>query len=202
MRFMSFSRAVEFTLGWEGGFSNDPADPGNWTGGEVGKGALVGTKFGISAASYPDVDLANLTRDDAKAIYRRDYWEALGLDADQYGPDYQVVAFDSAVQHGVGTVRAWMRRFPTVEGLLVHRLGFYLQLRNFDRYGRGWVRRLHSLMAMVLHSKNELAEVTSFWLVCSPTLTIPMPYVKASVVGTKLYVRMYQYDSEYDDNLN
>lgn len=199
---MSFSRAVEFVLGWEGGFNNDPQDSGNWTGGVVGKGVLLGTKYGISAASYPSLDIKSLTREQAVEIYHRDYWVALGLDSGGFTADYEVVAFDSGVQHGVGVVKAWMRRFPSVEQLLTHRLGFYLELRNFDRYGRGWARRLHSLMAMVLRPKDELEDVDSFWLVCSPTLTIPMPYVKASVVGTKLYVRMYDYASEFDKNLN
>jgi lysozyme family protein len=57
-----FDQAVEFVLGHEGGYSNDPNDPG----GE--------TNFGISKRSYPDVDIKNLTREGAKEIYRRDFW--------------------------------------------------------------------------------------------------------------------------------
>ena len=57
-----FEPAVEWMLSHEGGYVNDPNDAG----GE--------TKYGISKRSYPDVDIAALTLDDAKAIYKRDYW--------------------------------------------------------------------------------------------------------------------------------
>ena len=62
----SFEPAVEKTLRWEGGKTTD-------TGGF--------TNFGISQKAYPGLDIEHLTRDGAKAIYRRDYWEPLNLDA-------------------------------------------------------------------------------------------------------------------------
>jgi lysozyme family protein len=46
----------------ERGYSNDSADYG----GE--------TKYGISKKSYPDWDIENLTKEDAIAIYKRDFW--------------------------------------------------------------------------------------------------------------------------------
>jgi lysozyme family protein len=55
---------------WEGGYENDPEDPG----GE--------TKFGISKRSYPSLDIAGLTRDHAIAIYYRDWWQKYKLDTD------------------------------------------------------------------------------------------------------------------------
>ncbi len=58
-----FRYAVEMVLQHEGGYVNDPSDPG----GE--------TKYGISKRSYPHLDIANLTREEAIAIYRRDWWE-------------------------------------------------------------------------------------------------------------------------------
>lgn len=78
---MGFDDSFAALIGNEGGFSNDPKDKGNWTGGGLGLGELKGTKFGISAARYPALDIANLSLDDAKAIYRRDYWGAGGCDA-------------------------------------------------------------------------------------------------------------------------
>ena len=47
---------------WEGGYVNDPNDPG----GE--------TKYGISKHAYPHEDIKGLTRDRAMAIYYRDFW--------------------------------------------------------------------------------------------------------------------------------
>lgn len=58
-----FRLAVDVVLRHEGGYVNDPADPG----GE--------TKFGISKRSYPDLDIASLTKAQAVEIYRRDWWE-------------------------------------------------------------------------------------------------------------------------------
>src|SRR5690606_3461871 len=58
-----FLRAVEVVLRHEGGYVNDPHDPG----GE--------TKYGISKRSYPSLDIANLTREDAIAIYYKDFWQ-------------------------------------------------------------------------------------------------------------------------------
>jgi hypothetical protein len=45
-------RILEGPIAHEGGYSNDPDDPGNWTGGKVGVGRLLGTKFGIAAKGY------------------------------------------------------------------------------------------------------------------------------------------------------
>lgn len=60
----SFDRAVAFVLDQEGGWTSD-------TGGA--------TRYGISQRAYPDIDLSTLTVEDAKRIYRRDYWNALDL---------------------------------------------------------------------------------------------------------------------------
>lgn len=61
-----FEHAVSVVLAHEGGYVNDPRDPG----GE--------TKYGISKRSYPSLDIVNLTREDAIAIYYRDWWQRYG----------------------------------------------------------------------------------------------------------------------------
>ncbi|PMN73680.1 glycoside hydrolase family 108 protein [Enterovibrio norvegicus] len=82
----SFCHAVHFVLEREGGYVNDPLDAG----GE--------TQFGISKRSYPEVDIAALTIDDAIAIYHRDFWLRTGCDK---LPDKAAfMLFDAAVQHG------------------------------------------------------------------------------------------------------
>lgn len=58
----SFIDAVNVVLKDEGGYVNDPKD----NGGE--------TNYGISKRSYPNVDIKNLTRDGAIAIYYKDFW--------------------------------------------------------------------------------------------------------------------------------
>ena len=82
-----FNKAVDKLLALEGGYVNDPDDPA----GE--------TKFGISKRSYPDLDIANLTRDEAIEIYRRDWWKKYGYGRIEYGPLAEKV-FDLAVNMG------------------------------------------------------------------------------------------------------
>ena len=74
---MNFDVAFEKLIGHEGGYVNDARDPG----GE--------TKYGISKRAYPDEDIAGLTLERAKQIYRRDYWDAVQA---EYLPD--AVRFD------------------------------------------------------------------------------------------------------------
>lgn len=78
---MNFDQAFGALIGHEGGFQQDPNDRANWTSGKIGVGTLRGTKFGISAMSYPGEDIANLTLDRAKVIYKRDFWGPAGCDA-------------------------------------------------------------------------------------------------------------------------
>lgn len=54
--------AITFDLEDKGEVTNTPGD----------KGGL--TKWGISAAAYPNVDIRNLTREGAEALYKADYW--------------------------------------------------------------------------------------------------------------------------------
>lgn len=103
----SFDRAFAAVLGAEGGYTDNPADRGNWTSGTIGKGECRGTKYGISAAAYPSEDIRALTVDQAKAIYRRDYWDRISGDALPY--PVALVAFDAAVNSGVGRAVRWLQ---------------------------------------------------------------------------------------------
>ncbi len=88
----NFELAVSKILEREGGstYTNDPEDPG----GE--------TKFGISKAAHPKEDIANLTEDRAKEIYRANYWDPIRGD-DVERQDIAEVIFDTAVNMGVYT---------------------------------------------------------------------------------------------------
>ena len=33
------------------------------------------TKYGISSRAYPNIDVANITKEDARHLYRNDYWD-------------------------------------------------------------------------------------------------------------------------------
>lgn len=98
---MNFDEAFERLLGHEGGYSSDPDDRGNWTSGKIGQGILKGTKFGISAMSYPNLDIKNLRVDQAKEIYLKDYWIVAGCD--QVPQEVRFDLFDTAVNSGPRT---------------------------------------------------------------------------------------------------
>lgn len=142
-----FEFAFQLTIGNEGGFQNGKLDRGNWTGGFPGKGKLKGTKFGISAMSYPDLDIENLTLEQAHDIYERDYW--LAANCQDYPRPVACEVFDAAVNHGVeravGFVdsvisspdaQAWKAR------LVATRIRFYTGLKTWLVYGKGWANRI------------------------------------------------------------
>lgn len=140
-----FERSMTFLRKWEGGFQNNPEDHGNWTGGRKGVGELKGTKFGISAASYPDLDIVNLTQEQADAIYRRDYWQRSGADKLQWPAC--LLIFDTAVLHGVGTALNWQKEVGTDAFVLAaKRLRRYTQLDNWSVFGAGWTNRVAALL--------------------------------------------------------
>ena len=90
----AFTLAFATTVGLEGGLSLDPNDSGNYA-----NGKLVGTKYGISARSYPTLNIPSLTLSTAQAIYWTDYW--LKARCDVLPPRLAVFMFDSAVNNGV-----------------------------------------------------------------------------------------------------
>jgi len=145
----SFSRCITFTLAQEGGFSDNAADPGNWTGGQVGCGALRGTNFGISAAAYPALDIANLTQADAEAIYRRDYWSAVNADAILWLQQASGAPADGVL--GSETQAALAKGDPVqlAREALARRLEFSSHLSTWSNFGLGWTRRVLCLAGLI-----------------------------------------------------
>ena len=152
---MSFERAVEVILDLEGGYSDDPHDPGGRT------------KFGISQAAYPDMDIANLTGEQAITLYRRDYWDACKCSLLPW--PWQLYVFDGAVNQGVKTAIRIMQRVLGVKDdgvvgpvtlaaveradkdralrYMVARLMRYERLSGWDHYGAGWAYRLFRVVS-------------------------------------------------------
>ena len=174
----SFDTAVEKVIKAEGGFTNDPRDRGNWTSGVIGKGKCNGTKYGISAMSYPNVDIVNLTKDQAKAIYKAYYWDANHLD--KLKPNLAVQIFDAAVQHGSATAVKLLQKLigVNVDGVLgdgtiktleflnqetlvfryiAKRLEYYASLKTFSTYGKGWVNRMVANLEDAAQACEEVA---------------------------------------------
>ena len=86
--YTEFDEIIEVVLKHEGGYVNDPDDPG----GE--------TKYGISKKAYPDEDIKELTVERAKELYKRDYWDRFKVDN---LPDrIRHIYFDMCVNMGGG----------------------------------------------------------------------------------------------------
>lgn len=159
----TFDKCFTLLLGSEGGFTDDPRDRGNWTTGEIGKGNCSGTKWGIAAASYPTLNIPALTQDQAKDIYKRDFWNPLSLD--NVDPEVAFQIFDAAVNHGIkraiklsqialslkddGVVGPMTKKAileaSDLEFIIKFnsaRLRYYTAIPTWSTYGKGWTNRV------------------------------------------------------------
>ncbi len=148
---MNFDTAFERLIGSEGGYTSGEGDPG----GE--------TNWGISKRTYPNLNILTLTRDAAKEIYRRDFWNRIHADELYDGVAFQ--AFDFAVNSGIGTAVRYLQRAigvaddgywgpvtraaaaaasesDTIMRLNGLRLDFMTRLSNWPNASRGWSRRI------------------------------------------------------------
>jgi len=82
-----FNKAFEKVLKFEGGYVNDKSD----SGGE--------TKYGISKKAFPNVDIKNLTLNEAKEIYKKVYWDKIKGDEIKSQKIAELI-FDTAVNMG------------------------------------------------------------------------------------------------------
>ncbi len=137
----------EFSNREDGGYTNDPDDPG----GE--------TRWGVSKRAYPDIDIKSLTKEEAKVIYMNDYWDKMGCSLLE--KPLAIAAFDTAVNCGVGRTKKWLStidvkypdpRRPTRE-LLQRRIAHYAEIikknPNLSKYGKGWGNRVNDLSKYV-----------------------------------------------------
>lgn len=159
----AFDVAFTELVGIEGRYSNDERDPGNWTGGKVGAGELKGTMYGISAASYPKLDIAGISLSQAKGIYLTDFWDRLRCD--QLPDAVASALFKEGVNLGVtGAAKAFQRSLKTesdghigqitvgiatssppkdvLVNFLTECLYEYTQMELFKVDGRGWTARV------------------------------------------------------------
>ena len=101
----AFDRAFAHTVKLEGGYVNDPRDPG----GETNFGITVRTarRFGYRGS------MRRLTRADAKSIYRRGYWEEKRLPLEtiaQYHEPLALELFDTGVNMGPSRAARFLQR--------------------------------------------------------------------------------------------
>ena len=157
----SFDEIIEITLKHEGGYVHDPKD----LGGE--------TNFGIAKRFYPDVDIKNLTEEEAKEIYKQDYWVKNRVE--ELPENLRHIFFDMCVNQGRGTAVKILQRAcnakganlaidggfgpgthaaidtykPSIERVRCYRLKFYYDLVNKkpeqERFLFGWFKRALSV---------------------------------------------------------
>lgn len=128
---MSFDAAFAIVVGEEGGYKPaTPADPG----GE--------TKYGISKRQYPNVDIPQLTLEEAKAIYLRDYWNTHGCNKLPWAE--ALLVFDCAVNGG--PANRWLEMYGGAPDFALNFQAEHIQylasLPNWRPNARGWSRRL------------------------------------------------------------
>ena len=169
--------ALDLMFGHEGGYVNNPKDPGG------------ATKYGIthktlaahrSVASVTPAQVKALTKDEATEIYRRSYWSQSGGDLLPVGIDY--MAFDYGVNSGPAQAIKSLQRVigVTLDGIVggqtvtavmaykgdliaayaAERLRFMKSLKTWGTFGRGWQKRVVSVETQARSLFNERIPAT------------------------------------------
>jgi lysozyme family protein len=148
---MTFDEVFNRVIGSEGGYANDPNDPG----GE--------TNWGISKRAYPNLVIKSLTREDAYNIYKRDFWDV--LEGNNLPDSIKFQLFDFAVNSSIQVAIRYFQRSLGVaddgyfgpvskaaiseisEGNMImnlnaQRLDFMTRLKGWNDYGKGWAHRI------------------------------------------------------------
>ncbi|EIF32518.1 putative secretion activating protein [Burkholderia sp. Ch1-1] len=149
----SFDDAFDALIGNEGGYSNNPADPGGET--------MWGVTARVARASGYPGPMKDLPRDTAKAIAKKLYWDPLRLDELDARVAFQI--FDANYNGGHPVI--WMQGAAgaKVDGLIgpatiaavqavdplrfilrwnALRLRYFTSLKAFSTFGKGWTNRI------------------------------------------------------------
>jgi lysozyme family protein len=159
----TFAACLAFTLQQEGGFSDDPNDPG----GATNYGITLGTLRSYTGNPGLGVDdIRNIAMSTVQAIYQADYWNRMRCDALPAGVD--LMTFDHGVNTGTGRAAMMLQAAAGLTGanvdgaigpqtlaaidqidaatmiadLAARQRAYYQSLANFPRYGAGWLARL------------------------------------------------------------
>jgi lysozyme family protein len=143
----------------EGGYVNDPRDPG----GRTNLGVTQRAWEAYLNRSVTEVEMRGLTPEAVKPFYKSMYWDKIKGDQLPAGVDY--AAYDLAVNSGTGRAAKYLQQIAgmlpdgvigpksleaikacdpeqTVQALCNMRLDFLKRLPTFDTFGKGWSRRV------------------------------------------------------------
>ena len=163
----NWKRSFELMLQSEGGFVNNPSDPGGMT----NLGVTKATWENWIGRQSDEAEMRGLTPDKVEPMYRKKYWDAVRGDEVKLGLDY--LLFDFAVNAGAGRAiktlqtaigvpadggfgpitMASMKSYEPVK--LIERFSqakedFYRSLNTFDVFGKGWLNRVAKVKAEAL----------------------------------------------------
>lgn len=154
-----FDTCFHRLLGHEGGYVNNPNDPGGPT--------KWGVTQRVARANGYAGDMKDFPVQKAKQIYLADYWKPIRADELPAGIRYAV--FDAAVNSGVSQAIKWLQRAVKVQEdgklgsltlaaakalssdlvrsrMLAYRLRFMTDLGTWSTFGKGWARRIADLL--------------------------------------------------------
>ena len=156
----NFLSSLQMVLAHEGGYVNDPQDPGGATNKGITQHVYDDWRFD-QALPKRGVELINSY--EVGKIYETLYWQPIKGDELPSGVDYSV--FDFAVNSGVGRASRYLQRvvgvaddgkigeatiaavkaanpMDIIDKLCAARQKFLEQLPTFQRFGRGWTSRV------------------------------------------------------------
>jgi len=157
----NFEKCLEMLLVHEGGYVNNPADPG----GETNLGVTKRVWQEWVGHDVSEKEMRSLTPTMVAPLYKRKYWDACHADDLISGLDYCV--FDVSVNSGVGRAIKLLQQtvgatpdggYGSITAALVkeaekdpekvislfcaRRLEFLESLKAFPIFGKGWSRRV------------------------------------------------------------
>lgn len=173
-----FQRCADIVLVHEGGFVDHPKDPG----GATNMGITIGTLKEWRGTEVSVDDVSNLTREEAREIYRVRYWNPLNCDA--LPPGVDLVVYDFGVNAGpvrsakmlqklvgasedgaVGpvTLAAVATRAPAdlVRAFSERRLDYYRSLGTWDTFGKGWTNRTLAVEKEAVRMAGDVSQAAA-----------------------------------------
>lgn len=143
----SLAKCLPVTLRFEGGWANDPHDPGGCT----MKGVTLAT-FRHYRPRATAADLRNISDADLQTIYSNGYFSPISGGALPSGVD--LAAFDYAVNSGVEAARkalaasTGLTSVSRVKAICARRLSILHGLKTWAYFGKGWNARVTQVLAL------------------------------------------------------
>lgn len=153
----NFPACIAFTFQYEGGFSNNPRDPG----GPTNYGITHATLAAWRHKPVTVQDVKNLTKAEAEEIYKANYWNH--IDGDGLPRGVNLMLLDISVNMGLGRALSFQEAtanlapLARIKRLDVLRCGFWRHLRIFSTFGVGWMRRETACLALA----TKMASIAS-----------------------------------------